>query len=366
MCRKKQNTDTEENKLPYKHCLNCGSELHGAYCHVCGQQVTGLNPTIRSFVMEYMYNAFMWDPKLLRTLWMLVSRPGYLTKEFMSGKFVSSVHPLKLNMFILFVFLTLFLFFTGFDKVNDSMHEIIHSEEVLPAIQLEFIMDDSETLRRVKESPRDTVQLLAPLYIAGKYTEIITGLYTIEDLKDDSIGIWTAIIPHALIEDGVIVPESGGYYRFDGRTTTYAEDIELIKTVWAQMVKFTTTYFPIIILLTAPLLSISLRLVQHRSNVPYINHFIFSLHYTAFLEVLIIAIYLSYLIFAPSVYLLQWVLMICSNVYLTIAFRSGYGVTSWFKAATKAIITGMSYFMIGLSIFFTIFILACIVVGFQQ
>lgn len=363
MCSKKQNTDIEENKLPYKHCLNCGSELHGAYCHVCGQQVTDLNPTIRSFVMEYMYNAFMWDPKLLRTLWMLVSRPGYLTKEFLLGKFVSSVHPLKLNMFILFVFLTLFVFFTGFDKVNDSMHNIIHSEEVLPAIQLEFIMDDSEALKRVNEGPRDTVQLMAPLYIAGKYTEIITSLYTIEDVQDDSIGLWTAIIPHVLIEDGIVVPETGGYYRFDGWTVTNTEEIELIKTVWSQMVKFTTRYFPIIILLTVPFLSVSLRLVQHRSIVPYINHFIFSLHYTAFLELLIIVIYLSYLLVAPPMEALQWVLMICSNLYLTIAFRRVYGVTSWLKAASKAILTGVSYLIIGISIFVTIFIIACIIVA---
>ena len=41
--------DTEQNKetagLPYKHCLNCGSELKGAYCHTCGQQATSANPS---------------------------------------------------------------------------------------------------------------------------------------------------------------------------------------------------------------------------------------------------------------------------------------------------------------------------------
>ena len=40
MCNKQQNSNIEKtpNSLPYKHCLNCGTELNGMYCHVCGQQ----------------------------------------------------------------------------------------------------------------------------------------------------------------------------------------------------------------------------------------------------------------------------------------------------------------------------------------
>ena len=47
------------------YCLNCGSKLKGNYCHNCGQQAKVANLTVKGFVMEYLYNAFMWDPKFL-------------------------------------------------------------------------------------------------------------------------------------------------------------------------------------------------------------------------------------------------------------------------------------------------------------
>ena len=105
--------DKDKLELPYEHCLNCGEKLNGMYCHKCGQKAADTNLNVWGFVMEYLYNAFMWDPKFLKTLWLLVRRPGILTKEFLSGKYVSQVHPLKLNMFMLFVFITMFMFFSG-------------------------------------------------------------------------------------------------------------------------------------------------------------------------------------------------------------------------------------------------------------
>ena len=95
--------------LPYKHCLNCGTELQGKYCHKCGQQVTSKTLKLKDFLIEYANNAFIWDSQCLRTLWNLIRRPGHLTVEYLNGKFVSQEHPLKLNMFLLFVFISLFL-----------------------------------------------------------------------------------------------------------------------------------------------------------------------------------------------------------------------------------------------------------------
>ena len=36
----------ETTKLPYEHCLNCGTELKGLYCHSCGQEAVNKTPTL--------------------------------------------------------------------------------------------------------------------------------------------------------------------------------------------------------------------------------------------------------------------------------------------------------------------------------
>lgn len=357
--------DTTVADVAYKHCLNCGAELKGTYCHECGQQATSATPTIKSVIMEYVYNAFIWDPKSLRTLWLLMRKPGLLTKEFIAGRYVSYVHPLKLNMFILFVFVTLFLSFSGTEKVSISSHDITEDELTFPSVQMELITSDEEYSVSVINSPRDTIQLSAPLLLAETYPEIFTNLETTEDTHGQSLDKWTTLIPHRLIEDSVVVPGADGYYIFNTECEVMANDLRILYMVWDGLVKFITRYFPIIILLTVPFLSFSLRLVQRKHKETRINRFVFSLHYTAFLELFIIFIYILYLVAAPPIAILQWVLIAASCAYLTMAFRQVYGTTSWGKAIIKSIYTTLVYLLIILLAFAFIFLVTVFVVVFQ-
>ena len=353
--------DLEKKAKNDNYCLNCGSKLRGGYCHICGQQARVSKLTVREFILEYLCNAFMWDPKFLKTLWLLVRKPGVLTKEFLSGKYVSQVHPLKLNMFMLFVFITLFVFSTGVETVNNSVNSITRNEQAHSHAQLSMITDEEEFLDKIEASPRDTVQLQAPLDIAELYPEIITHVNTITDTQGKSLDKWTAVVPRILIEENVISPNSNGYHSFN----TKIMEQEILRAVWAQMVEISTRYFPLIVLFTAPFLSFALRLVQHRDNSSSLGHFIFSLHYTAFLELFIIFIYLLYLIVDPSIKALQLILLTSSCIYLTAAFRKVYGVKSWFKAILKAVFANFIYLMIILFTFIILIFIATALVILQ-
>lgn len=359
-----QNTEknTDLVDIPYNHCLNCGSELKGSYCHNCGQRATNTNPTVRKVVMEYIYNAFFWDPKIFRTLWLLISRPGLLTKEFLSGRYVSYMHPLKLNLFILFVFVTLFVLFSGTEKIN---HVITKDGMLSSLIQINQLTEDPEYVESLLSSPRDTIQLSAPLLLAKEHPQIITNIRTVEDTQQESLDKWTAVIPHRLIEDGIVVPGADGYYTFNTIGET-RENIDLLNSVWNSMVKFTTRYFPIIVLLTAPFLSFSLRLVQRRKKQTRVNRFVFSLHYTAFLEFSIVFIYLLHLFVEPPVGVMQWLLIIASCTYLTLAFHRVYEELSWGKAITKAIYASLVYLLIILFAFLCLVFVAIVNVALQS
>ena len=365
MCNKQENIEivNKSNDFPYKHCLNCGTELNGMYCHVCGQQATSKTPTVRGFVLEYFNNAFIWDSQFLKTIWDLVSRPGFLTKDYLSGKFISQEHPLKLNMFLLFVIITLLALFAGTEKINDSVQNLTNDERVFPNLQIGLLLQDSEYAKKMNESPRDTIQLYASLLLAKDYPEIISSIEITEDTQGQALDKWTAVLPHVLIEDKIIVPHPDGYYRFNVETEVKSKKLEIVYNVWEKMVDLTNRYFPILVLFTAPLLSFSLRFVQRKNKLPKINHFIFALHYTALLEMLMICIYLLHLIIAPPIWLLEYIMMIGSSAYLTIAFRRVYGSQSWFKAILKALFTNLVYSFICLTIFVVIFLIACFIVA---
>ena len=359
------NAEHTLSNLPYKHCLNCGSELQGMYCHVCGQQATSKTPTIPEFIIEYINNAFIWDPRFFKTTWNLIRRPGYLTNEFLSGKFASQEHPLKLNMFLLFVFITLFVFFSGTEQMNNSLHSLTNDEKVRTSVQLDAFIG-SEIAGKMKESPRDTVQLLAPLVLAEKYPEIMSKLETIESTEDGNLDKWTAAIPHVLIEEKIVVPDENGYYRFNQKSEYGADGMQLLDSIWAEMVRLITQYFPMLALFTAPILSMSLGFVQRKKRLPRIHHFIFALHYTAFLEFLMLCIYLLYLIGAPSMELLEQIMLIGSCLYLTIAFRKVYATRNWLRAILNALFISLVYFIIGLFVVIGIFFVSCFIIAIQM
>jgi hypothetical protein len=363
-----QNLEKSEAKheLPYKHCLNCGQELIGKYCHNCGQEVTDKTPTVLAFVMEYLNNAFIWDSKFFQTFWTLIRRPGHLTNEFLSGKFISQEHPLKLNMFLLFVFITLFVFFAGTEKMTDSVHSLTRDERVLPGVQLNTLESDVEYVKKMQESKRDTITLRAPLVLTEEYPEIISNIETKENTDGMGLDLWTAVLPQVLIEDSIVVMDDNGYYCFNEKSKVGKTELNLVNSVLAEMVRIASQYFPMLLLLTAPFLSMSISLVQRKSRLPRINHFIFSLHYTAFLEFLMICVFLLHLTVDPSMKVLECGLFVGSCAYLTVAFRRVYAIKSWFMAIVKSLLTSLIYFIILLLIFIGIFLVACFVIALNN
>ena len=349
--------DCQQENLPYEHCPNCGAELKGKYCHVCGQKVACKTITIFGFIVEYINHAFIWDSNFFKTLWTLISRPGHLTNEFLAKKFNSYEHPLKLNMFLLLVFISLFVIFNSSKKMTDSVEDITTDERIFSSIQLSSLINNQEYAKKIQESPRDTILLQAPLLLAKNYPEIISNLETKEDTNGEALDKWVAVVPQVLIDDKIIIADNSGYYIFN-KETKASNDILLVNHIWSEMVDITSKYFPTLLLLTAPFLSLALSLVERKKKRPNINHFIFSLHYTAFIETLIICIYILHLIFSPSMRILEYTMIIGSCTYLSIAFRKVYEINSWGKAIAKSLLTSLIYFIILLSIFIVIFLIA--------
>jgi hypothetical protein len=89
------------------NCLNCGAELHGAYCQACGQKAISLQLGARDFVHEATHETLHLDGKIVKTVKLLVSKPGQLTKDFVEGRRARYISPLRvyLTFSLLFFFL---------------------------------------------------------------------------------------------------------------------------------------------------------------------------------------------------------------------------------------------------------------------
>ncbi len=79
-------------------CLNCGTNIQLAYCPECGQPELDSDPSLREFLHELAEELLHWDGKLARTLRLLIVRPGALTREYLAGRRVRYISPLRLYL----------------------------------------------------------------------------------------------------------------------------------------------------------------------------------------------------------------------------------------------------------------------------
>ena len=110
-----------------QHCHNCGTEFAGNFCPICGQQAgvgrVGWH-TLRRGLME------IWDldsRSLPYTLFQLLTRPGYLVRDYISGRRLVSFPPVKM---LVIVCLFVVVFETVFHLKNDVVGITFNVKEV--------------------------------------------------------------------------------------------------------------------------------------------------------------------------------------------------------------------------------------------
>jgi hypothetical protein len=79
-------------------CENCGTALHGRFCHACGQPAEPLKTSVRTFVQQAAADVTSLDSRILRTLGVLLARPGRLTREYLDGRRIRYTKPLQLYL----------------------------------------------------------------------------------------------------------------------------------------------------------------------------------------------------------------------------------------------------------------------------
>ena len=79
-------------------CLNCGASLSGLFCASCGQRDLPPYPSVRELAVDAVSEFSGWDGRLASTLRALIQRPGKLTHEFLEGRRVRYISPLRLYL----------------------------------------------------------------------------------------------------------------------------------------------------------------------------------------------------------------------------------------------------------------------------
>lgn len=102
-----------------KTCLNCRHVVDQKFCPNCGQENTDTRKTFHHLFIHFFEDLTHYENAFWKTIRNLLFRPAALTKEYLSGKRLSYLAPVRLYIFISFVTFLLITLFP--DKVNENL-----------------------------------------------------------------------------------------------------------------------------------------------------------------------------------------------------------------------------------------------------
>lgn len=275
-----------------KNCLNCGEGIHGRFCHRCGQENIIPHQNFWSLVRHFIYDIFHFDGKFFDTLRLLMFRPGFVAREYISGKRVRFLDPIRMYLFTSAIFFIIFFTLKGFEvDFNAQDSRLLDRAE---RMQLAMTLSQSGQLP-VADSTRQ--KQLASLLDSTKQIELRAFRH-----KDSSSLVRFQGKPYNFIastDTGAIAFTNDGSSNWITRKLEnsvksfkekYKDDYD------AGTRKIFSTFLhrlPYLLFLSLPFFAALLKLLYiRRRNFLYSDHAIFTLYHYIFSFILLLLIFL--------------------------------------------------------------------------
>ncbi|MYF39682.1 MAG: DUF3667 domain-containing protein, partial [Rhodothermaceae bacterium] len=172
-------TDSGDGLPASAACPNCGSPNVEDYCASCGQRSGTLHIPVRTIVSETMLSIFAFDSRVWQTLFILIRRPGLLTRHYLDGKRARYVAPLRLYLFISFV---AFLLLAVFPDSHDPIVNIDSSDSAVTDTTILQAIDESLASVEVDEGGNWISELVRPAqedpgWVSDRYFRRLPWVY---------------------------------------------------------------------------------------------------------------------------------------------------------------------------------------------
>ena len=278
-------------------CQNCETPTPGNFCPECGQDSRDHRVALRLLVVGLWNDLFTFDNRFWRSLVLLLFKPGALTERFVSGRRVRYIPPARMYLFISLIFF--FLMSTFVEGEIRESGGLSRSESDLTAAE-----GDS-----IRAAVRDTLD--------ARLADTPGGDVAAEFANGFASGLAGATAQ----DDGL------------AHGSIFGKDFALDET---SLIGAVIKLLPKGMFLLLPLFALVLKLVYVRSGRPYVEHLIFSLHFHAFIFMLLTVSLLST---KPEIWLAAFCIF---YVYLYLAMKRVYG-QGWGKTWVKHFLLTNAY-----------------------
>jgi hypothetical protein len=266
-----------------KDCLNCGTLVHGRFCHVCGQENLVPHQSFGHLVKHFIYDLFHFDGKFFDTLRNLLFRPGYVPAHYIQGKRMRYLDPIRMYLFTSAVF---FLVFFAAGNSRNLLNLDRATQQLTEEDRREMI---AEYRGYLAEKPGDT-SLQRKLNILLDTTQPLTveQLYQINDGDFINLGEgnYRSLAEYDSVQKTLAPGARDGWLRRMIARKGIAAN-EKYRGNWKGGTDQLTNVFlhnlPYLLFLSLPFFALILRLLYiRRRQFFYADHIIFSLYHYIF------------------------------------------------------------------------------------
>lgn len=360
---------TQEKKAPTNlSCKNCETEFSGNYCPECGQSVKDYDKPFSFIFYNFVGDFFAFDTRFFRTFRALLTKPGFLTKQYFEGKRVRYAPPFRLFIFISFLMFMLLQIYTnrGLTEVLDS--DLKDGKVLLDSTSLSFA---DSILSKVNAEMDSSLAMKNEMALAEGNAIDSSGLERLNfkinlETFRDTRDLRQVLNKFALKLEADLEAEPDPKERAKLR-----EYIRLCRAP-EQAVTKVLEYMSWAFFLLLPVFALILKLVYIRRNQNYMRHLIFSIHIHSFIFLVITVITFLYFLsignikglsffLGESMQLISTLLMFSVAIYFIIALKKFYG-QSMAKVIVKFITTSFLYNIVFIAVMIFVFLNALSIV----
>src|SRR5213082_2621131 len=346
----------DRQRPPLIHCENCGALLTGRWCSQCGQAAIDYRRSFRHVIVDVLDSFLNWDSKFFATIGLLIVKPWRLTNEFLAGKRVRYLHPLRLYL------LASILFFFAVNygakglrlepgKISEKNRAVIAAAVAEKRDEIEAELDKENLSAEERKKAQDALDYLTkPSRAATAAAEeqpspTITPTASPPDSGKRSYG---PVNERPFLVFDADTKSSTPFERW-----LEARAKEKMGEHGTKMGLFIATLFsnlPYMMLCCIPLFAFVLKILYIRRHIFYIDHLVYALHIHTFAYTGVMLIVLATIgrnQMAPgtitgSIIALLWITF-AAQIFLSIrrVYRQG-----WFISIFKLLFGGFAYLIV--------------------